>query len=442
MMMNFKMLMKALGTSCLVLACTVYSSHSAISAETAQPSKVVEKAGEVDLGALIQEWAGEMDHVYAETVIRNKDNSNKIFERLGIKDNTFKRYVNSIKPKENPFARLVPGRLIQARLTPKGEVIAIKLFKPIDTLSEDITYFQISRSNTGKSKFVHENKTSAFTTLPVAASAYVERTLDGAAQSAKIPAGVMKQVKEQLGDSFDVKKVANGDSFNVIYERRQLDGADLGPGRLLALEFFGKDKKVEAYWFENDNFKGYFNADGESVEKTFLRMPCEARLTSTFNRVRKHPVTGRLRPHWGIDLAAPTGTPIYASSDGKIVTKRYQRRGYGYWLEIDHGSGYSSIYAHMSKYAPGMKEGVQVKKGQLIGYVGRTGMVTGSHLHYELKHNGQQINPLTADLRTGEPLKGAVKQEFDLAISPIKRQLALLGKFHLAHNTNSSVSIE
>lgn len=440
MKMNFEMLLKALGTSCLALACTVYSSLPAISAEATEPVKVLEKAGEVDLGALIQEWAGEMDHVYAETVIRSKDNSNKIFERLGIKDNAFKRYVNSIKPKENPFARLVPGRLIQARLSPKGEVISVKLFRPIDALSEDISYFQI-RKDSGKSKFVHENKTSPFTTLPVAASAYIRQTLDGAAQSARIPAGVMKQVKEQLGESFDIKQVAAGDSFNVIYERRQLDGADLGPGRLLALEFFGKDKTVEAYWFENDNFKGYFNSDGKSVEKTFLRMPCEARLTSSFNRVRKHPVTGRLRPHWGIDLAAPTGTPIYAASDGKIVTKRYQRRGYGYWLEINHGSGYSSIYAHMSKYAPGIQEGSSVKKGQLIGYVGRTGMTTGSHLHYELKHNGQQINPLTADLRTGEPLKGAAKEEFDVAISPVKRQLALLGKFHLAHNS-TSVAIE
>ncbi len=433
MKISIKTLIKLFGVTCLTFSLSTFVSSPATSATQKGQTKVLERAGEVDLSELIQEWAGEMDHVYAETIIRSKDNSNKIFERLGIKDNAFKRYVNSIKRKENPFAKLIPGRIIQAKITPKGEVIALKLFRPIDSLSENVSYFEIRKSS-GKSKFTHANKTGDFTTLPVAASAYVRTTIDSAANQAKIPANVMKQVKEQLRDNIELSHVQAGDSFNVIYERRQIEGADLGAGRLLALEYYGKDKTVETYWFENDDVRGYFNSDGKSVEKTFLRLPCEARLTSTFNRVRKHPVTGRLRPHWGIDLAAPTGTPIYAASDGKIVTKRYQRRGYGYWLEINHGSGYSSIYAHMSKYAKGIQEGAVVKKGQLIGYVGRTGMVTGPHLHYELKKDGQQVNPLTADLRTGEPLVGDVKEKFDVATAPIKRQLALLGRYNLAQN--------
>ena len=239
----------------------------------------------------------------------------------------------------------------------------------------------------------------------------------------------------------DVNKgVAAGDSFSVIYERRQIDGADLGSGKLLAIEYFSNGKTIDSYWYEGEGVEGYFDSEGNNTDITFLRMPCEARVTSTFNRVRKHPVTGRLRPHWGVDLGAPRGTPVYAAGDGVISSKKYQRRGYGYWLELTHAGGYKSLYAHLSKYAPGMAEGVKVKKGQLIGYVGTSGMVTGPHLHYELKKDGQQINPLIADLRTGENLKDDALEDYKLAISPMRRQIAMLSRLQLAQNSASTGS--
>lgn len=390
---------------------------------------VLEKAGEIELGDLIQQWASEMDHVYAETRIQAKDSTKKIFDRLGIQDKAFARYVSTIKGKENPFAKLQKDRLVQARLTPTGEVISVRMFRTIDALSKDVAYFQISKE---AGKFKHANLTQEIDAFPIASSAVVNTTLENAASSAGIPSGVVSQIKERLGTSATVSK---GDSFSVIYERRQIDGADLGSGKLLAIEYFSKGKTIESYWYEGDGVEGYYDADGNNTEVTFLRMPCEARVTSTFNRVRKHPVTGRLRPHWGVDLGAPRGTPVYAAADGVISSKKYQRRGYGYWLELTHAGGYQSVYAHLSKYATGMAEGLQVKKGQLIGYVGTTGMVTGPHLHYELKKDGRQINPLIADLRTGENLKDDALEDYKLAVAPLRRQIAMLSRIQLAHNT-------
>lgn len=414
---------------------------SAVSQETALPGKgevVLEKAGEIELGDLIQQWASEMDHVYAETRIQAKDTNKKIFERLGINDKAFVRYVNSIKGKENPFARLQTGRLIQARLTPTGEVISLRVFRPIDSLSRDVAYFQVSKES---GKFKHANLKSEIDAFPIASSAVIKTSLESAAVSANIPANVLTQIKERLSTSMDVNKgVAVGDSFSVIYERRQIDGADLGSGKLLAIEYFSKGKTIDSYWYEGEGVEGYFDSEGNNTDITFLRMPCEARVTSTFNRVRKHPVTGRLRPHWGVDLGAPRGTPVYAAGDGVISSKKYQRRGYGYWLELTHAGGYKSLYAHLSKYAPGMAEGVRVKKGQLIGYVGTSGMVTGPHLHYELKKDGQQINPLIADLRTGENLKEDALEDFKLAISPMRRQIAMLSRLQLAQNSAATGS--
>ena len=171
---------------------------SAVSQETALPGKgevVLEKAGEIELGDLIQQWASEMDHVYAETRIQAKDTNKKIFERLGINDKAFVRYVNSIKGKENPFARLQTGRLIQARLTPTGEVISLRVFRPIDSLSRDVAYFQVSKES---GKFKHANLKSEIDAFPIASSAVIKTSLESAAVSANIPANVLTQIKERL----------------------------------------------------------------------------------------------------------------------------------------------------------------------------------------------------------------------------------------------------
>lgn len=395
-------------------------------------SNSLEKIAEHDLSTLIESWATEMDQVFAETVIKSKDTSKALFNRLGIKDAQFTKYVNGIKGKENPFRKLVPGRSVQAKLTPEGKVLSFRIFRQTDVLSNEVSFFEVSRSHT-KNTFSHGNKKSAFSVTSVAVGGSIDTTLEKATLEAKIPSAVLEQIKDQLSAFIDLRKdLAKGDTFSVVYEHRQLDGADLGAGRLLALEFYNKGNPIEAYWFEDDGVSGYFDANGQSQEQTFIRIPTEARVTSAFNQVRRHPVTGRLRPHWGVDLGAPTGTPIVAASDGVVTIKRYQRRGYGYWLELDHGNGYKSVYAHMSKYAPGMDAGVKVKKGQVIGYVGRTGMATGPHLHYELKKDGKQINPLTADLPTAEGVPAESLQQYQLAIAPVKRQLAMIGKMNLA----------
>lgn len=394
----------------------------------------VQTSREKDAAELIDQWANDIDSVKKETSIQKKETSNTLLARLGIQDPAFKRYISTIKRTENPFYRLVPGRLVQARLTPAGKVIAVRIFRPMDVQSEEVAYFEIV--SLGKSKFSHANKKTAFKSIPVGASASITSTLEESARSANIPLSVLAQVRTSLGEYFDVNKaVGEGDTYSIVYEKRELDGVDLGFGRLLAVEYRTKNKVYEAYWYGGEGLEGYYDSEGNRVEKTFMRFPCNSVVTSSFNRVRRHPITRRLRPHWGVDLAAPKGTPVYAAGDGVILHKRYQKRGYGYWLEIDHGSGYQSIYAHLSKYASGVEAGQKVKKGQLIGYVGRTGMATGPHLHYELKRNGEQINPLTAELKTDENINLKGNEDFKLAVAPLRKQIAMINKVQLAHNT-------
>ncbi len=397
-----------------------------------EESASIQKTSEVDLGSLIRKWASEMEHVYAETRVEQKDNSNLIFDRLGIKDPTFKQYVSGLK-KDNPFANAGAGRLVQARLTPKGEVLSVRIFAENDSSSDKVSFTEIARADTGKFKLA--NKISTFDITPVAVSAVVKTTLEQAAKTSKIPQNVVGQLKKQLAESFDLKAVKKGDTFNLVYEKRQLDGAFLGTGKLLAMEYYsGGKKKAEAFWFESGDVHGYYNDQGDTVEKTFLSLPCEAHLTSPFNQARKHPITGKYQPHLGIDLAAPPGTPIYAASDGEIIVKKAQSTGYGNMIEIDHGLGYETRYAHLRGFAPNINQGMRVRKGQLIGYVGSTGLATGPHLHYEIKRNGIQINPYKADLKTGGGLRADLKQSFLLAIIPLKYQLSLLSKVQLALN--------
>lgn len=210
-------------------------------------------------------------------------------------------------------------------------------------------------------------------------------------------AGLEDKTIMELADIFSsdidfTTDIQEGDSFSVIYEKRLLDGKDVGAGKILAAEFTNNSTSYLAFRY-NDKF---YNEGGESLARQFLKSPLNySRISSGFTYKRKHPITKQIKPHRAIDYAAPNGTPVIATGDGKVITAG-SRGGLGITVEIKHGS-YLTQYTHLSKIAKGIKNGIEVDQGDLVGYVGSTGISTGPHLQYAMFENGNPINPLTAN---------------------------------------------
>lgn len=191
-----------------------------------------------------------------------------------------------------------------------------------------------------------------------------------------------------------------GDEFSVLYEQKFQDGEYVNDGRVLAAEFVNQGKTHRAVWFQSQDGKveGYFTPEGKGMRKAFLRAPLDfTRVSSVFNPRRKHPISGVVRAHKGVDYAAPTGTPIWAAGDGRIQFSG-RKGGYGNVVMIDHGKGISTVYGHMSRFGKSARAGRSVKQGDIIGYVGMTGAATGPHLHYEYRVKGVHKNPATIPL--------------------------------------------
>ncbi len=201
------------------------------------------------------------------------------------------------------------------------------------------------------------------------------------------------------------KDVTASDRFSVVVEQHWREGELVRTGPVIAAVFTAKGKPFTAIRFERDGKPEYFTEEGRPLKKSFIRSPIQyARLSSRFG-ARRHPVLGTMRMHKGVDYAAPTGTPIMAAGAGRVVSSGWQG-GYGNTVVLDHGKGYTTLYAHMSRTA-GLKRGQSVKQGQVIGYVGSTGLSTGPHLHYEFRVNGAHRNPLQHTMPPAEPLSGA-----------------------------------
>ena len=174
-----------------------------------------------------------------------------------------------------------------------------------------------------------------------------------------------------------------------------------------------QEKDLEYFLFVSEGFKDYFNREGKNVKKSILKTPLDgAKISSSFG-MRKHPISGFNKMHKGVDFAAPTGTPILASGDGLVVRAQWCGGG-GNCVKIKHNRVYQTVYAHMSKFARGIKKGARVKQGQIIGYVGSTGLSTGPHLHYEVIENGKKINSQKLRLPSGKILKGDQRKEFEV----------------------------
>lgn len=205
----------------------------------------------------------------------------------------------------------------------------------------------------------------------------------------------------------------SGDSFKTLYNRRYINDTYLGMGDLMAAEFTHRGKTFRAYKFTHGELDGYFNEKGESVEKALLKAPFkfDQRISSPFNRNRFHPILKKRRPHTGIDYAAPYGTPVLSVGDG-VVTKRGYGRGSGYIVKIRHNSTFESAYMHLSDFADGIRVGSRVEQGQIIAYVGNSGMSTGSHLHYSLYKHGSPVNALAIELPSSKSVPDSLMDQF------------------------------
>jgi murein DD-endopeptidase MepM/ murein hydrolase activator NlpD len=201
--------------------------------------------------------------------------------------------------------------------------------------------------------------------------------------------------------------LAPGDRFAVIYDQAYRNGERVRDGKILAASFTNRGKTYELFRMEReDGSSGYFTRAGGSLKKGFIRTPVAvSRISSGFG-MRRHPILGTMRAHKGVDYAAPTGTPIKATADGTITFRGWQN-GYGNTIEIKHFNGYTTLYGHMSRFSEEMSKGDSISQGDVIGYVGSTGMSNGPHLHYEFRVNGLHVDPLTVDLPRAEPLRGS-----------------------------------
>jgi len=217
-----------------------------------------------------------------------------------------------------------------------------------------------------------------------------------------------------------IRDLRKGDSFELIVEKKFLENEFCGYGRILAAQFVNKGKTYRAFLYSQDESNSeYFRADGRAVRKNFLKAPLNySRISSTYTWERRHPILDKVRPHLGIDYAAPSGTPIESVADGRIIKKSYAREA-GHYLKIRHKNGYVTVYNHMTSYARGIKEGKQVDQGETIGYVGSTGLATGPHLDYRVKKYGEYINPLNIDSKPVEPVPENKIKEFKKSIRPL-----------------------
>lgn len=226
-------------------------------------------------------------------------------------------------------------------------------------------------------------------------------------------ARVSERVVMKLADVFTwdvdfVRDISQGDSFAVVYEELWRDGQKLGEGEVLAAEFINRGRRFTAVRFDDGKGRpAYYTADGRPMRKAFVRAPVAfTRISSGFNPARRHPILNTIRAHQGVDYAAPSGTPVIAAGDAKVIFRGW-RGGYGNTVILQHANGVTTLYAHLARFGKAARYGARVRQGEVIGYVGATGLATAAHLHYEYRKNGVHLNPRTVTLPDAEPLRGA-----------------------------------
>lgn len=346
--------------------------------------------------------------VSQERVLRG-DTVAALFERLGVHDPRALEFLRADSTGRTIFRQLVPGRMLQAETGIEGELVTLRYFLNASALLE------VSRAPGG---FSARQRAVAEAPRLVYKTATIRSSLFAATDAAAIPDAVAMQVARIFATDIDFHTdLRKGDRFSVVYEMIYDSGELVAAGKILSAEFINAGRAYHAVLFrDEEGGEAYFSLDGTNRAKAFLRSPLEfSRVSSGFG-ARFHPIFKNWRAHTGVDFAASQGTRVLATADGHVVSAG-ARGGYGNAVEIKHGSGVTTLYAHLSGFAKGMRAGSRMRQGDPIGLVGRTGYATGPHLHYEFKMAGIHQDPLRVALPKADPVPARLKPQFQQVAS-------------------------
>ena len=327
--------------------------------------------------------------------------------------------------RQRPLQALRPGSNVAAEVSDEGKLLVLSFLTARDTL------VQLAREGEG---FRATEERAALYTQVAMKSSVVQSSLFAASDAAGIPDSVAMQLADIFGGDVDFHRdLRKGDRFSVVYEMHHFSGRPVRAGRVLAAEFVNQGNVFRAVFFRDPQGRsGYYTPDGRNMRKAFLRSPIEfSRVTSGFSSSRFHPVLKTWRAHKGIDYGAPTGTRVRATADG-YVTFAGRKGGYGNVVTVRHPNGYTTVYAHLSGIAQGVRQGRRVIQGEVVGSVGSTGLATGPHLHYEFHVNGVHQNPMRLAMPPGPPVTARLRPEFEEAARPLFARLDMLRDTNLA----------
>jgi len=362
----------------------------------------------------------------ADTV-RSGDTLSAIFKRLGLSQTTLHQLLQA-DGLDRELQRLRPGDKVRVRVDGSD---LLELAYAADALAT----LHVTLGDRGWSATTVATPTEVRTRF---VGGIIEESLYLSALEAGLNDRLIMELAAIFGWDVDFAlDIRAGDRFGLLYEEVYAeDGSKLADGAILAASFSNRGKSFHAVRFTDPSgFASYFTPDGFSMRKAFLRSPVDfRRISSRFRGSRYHPVLGVKRPHKGVDYAAATGTPVKAAGDGKVVHLG-NKGGYGKTVILQHGGGrYRTLYAHLSRYARGLKNGQRVRQGQTIGHVGATGLATGPHLHYEFLVDGVHRNPLTVDLPKADPIDPKLLPTYRKVAQPLLAQLAVHEQTLVAQN--------
>ena len=355
-----------------------------------------------------------------EYIIKNNDTVEKILKKYKIRDEDIKKI--SQKLKEKKLANIYSGRKLSIiiKKLEDGSITIVNFLYPINNTTS-VEVRKVQNNFTVKENILQLYKKE------VVVKKVITNNLYSSAVSSGIEPNIIVEFARVFGFEVDFQRdIRKGDWFEILYEKFEDDNNKVrDTGKIIYASMYVNGEEINLYNFKYKNEEDYYDIKGKSITKSLMKTPINgARLSSSFG-MRKHPILGYNKMHRGTDFAAPSGTPILASGSGTITRARWCGGG-GNCVKIKHNSTYETIYAHMKAFAKGIKEGRKVKQGQIIGYVGSTGLSTGPHLHYEVVVNGKKVNSQKLKLPSGKTLKGDERKKFELDRIKIDLKLAEL----------------